>query len=77
MKPNDIARVQYYLRRTFDNNRLAVIPPSRAGGPIEVRIGDEFLGVVHRDEEDDEISYSLHIVILDDDLPAASPIDSE
>ncbi|MCP5364054.1 MAG: DUF3126 family protein [Hyphomicrobiales bacterium] len=74
MKPNEIARVQDYLRKTFDNNRLAVIPPRKPKGPVEVRIGDEFLGVVHRDEDEGEVSYALHIVILDIDLPPASPI---
>jgi len=74
MKPNEIARVQDYLRKTFDNNRLAVIPPRKPNAPIEVRIGDEFLGVVHRDEDEGEVSYALHIVILDIDLPPASPI---
>ena len=71
MKSSDIARVQRYLRKTFDNNRIAVIPPRKAGAPIEVQIGDEFLGVVHRDEDEGEVSYALHIVILEDDLPPA------
>ncbi|HSK39135.1 MAG TPA: DUF3126 family protein, partial [Arenibaculum sp.] len=42
--------------------------------PIEVRIGDEFIGVLHRDEEEGEISYSLLITILEEDLPAAGAV---
>jgi hypothetical protein len=34
-----------------------------------VRAGQEFLGTLHRDEEDGEVSFSPHITILEDDLP--------
>lgn len=73
MTPNEIARVQDYLRRTFANDRIAIDPPAKRGAPIEVRIGDEFIGVLHRDEEEGEVSYALHITILEEDLPPASP----
>lgn len=71
MTPSEIDRVQDYLRRTFSNNRLAVIPPPKPGAPIEVHIGDEFIGVLHRDDEEGEVSYSLLISILEEDLPPA------
>ena len=72
MTPNDIARVQDYLRRTFGNEQLTIDPPTRRNAPVEVRIGEEFIGVLHRDEEDGEVSYALHITILEIDLPPAS-----
>jgi hypothetical protein len=74
MTPNDVARVQDYLRRTFDNDRIAIDLPSKRGAPIEVRVADEFIGVLHRDDEDDDGSWSLVITILDEDLPPASPV---
>ncbi len=74
MTPNEIARVQHYLRRTFGNDRISVDSPARRGGPTEVRIGEEFIGVLHRDEEDNEVSYALHITILEEDLPVVSKI---
>jgi hypothetical protein len=74
MKANDIARVQDYLRRTFGNDQLLLVSPARPGAPVEVHLGDEFLGVLYRDEEDGEISYSLHMTILEMDLPPASPV---
>ena len=74
MKPNDIARVQDYLRKTFGNDRLTVLPPPKKGAPVEVMIGDEFIGVLHRDEDEGEVSYSLVMTILDIDLPPASPV---
>jgi hypothetical protein len=74
MTLNEIARVQEYLRHTFANNRIAIKPPAKPKSPIEVRIGDEFIGVLHRDEDEGEVSYSLNISILEEDLPPAVPI---
>ncbi|MDX6751537.1 DUF3126 family protein [Geminicoccaceae bacterium 1502E] len=74
MTPNEIARVQDYLRRTFANDRIAIDPPAKPTAPVEVRIGDEFIGVLHRDEEEGEVSYALQIMILEEDLPPASPL---
>lgn len=74
MKPNEVARVQDYLRKTFANDRIAIDLPARRGAPVEVRIGDEFIGVLHRDEDEGEVSYALHITILEMDLPPASPV---
>lgn len=71
MTPSEIARVQSFLRRTFTNDRLAVIAPPKPGAPVEVHIGDEFIGVLHRDDEEGEVSYSLLISILEEDLPPA------
>jgi hypothetical protein len=33
-----------------------------------MRIGEEFVGTVHRDEEDGDVSYSIQIVVLAEDL---------
>jgi hypothetical protein len=71
MTPNEIARVQDYLRRLFANDRIAIDPPARRNAPVEVRVGQEFIGVLHRDEEDGEVSYALQMTILAEDLPAA------
>ncbi|MDA0261357.1 MAG: DUF3126 family protein [Proteobacteria bacterium] len=68
MTRNEIARVQAYLRRTFDNNRIAVDVPAKATGTVEIRIGDEFIGVLHRDEDEGEVSYAVNISILEEDL---------
>ena len=74
MTPNEIARVQDYLRRTFGNDRITIVPPPKRGAPIEMLIGDEFIGVVHRDEDEGEVSYNLLITILSEDLPPASAV---
>ncbi len=69
MTPIEIARVEDYLRATFGNPKIRIEPPKKRGAPIEVSIGDEFIGVLHRDEDEGEVSYSLTVSILDEDLP--------
>ncbi len=74
MTPNEIARVEDHLRRTFGNEKISVAPPAKRGQPVEVHVGGEFIGVLHRDEDEGEVSYSLLISILEEDLPPASPV---
>jgi hypothetical protein len=69
MQISEIARVQQYLRTAFDNNRFVVKPPKKEGQPVEVYLGENFVGVLHRDEDEGEVSYSLQIAILEEDLP--------
>jgi hypothetical protein len=73
MNRSDIARVEAYLRKTLGTDLIHIEAPKSGNGPVEVRAGREFLGTVHRDEEDGEVSYSLHLTILEEDLPAAAP----
>jgi len=69
MTANEIARVQSYLRRTLANERIAITPPIRPGAPVEVTVAGEFIGVLYRDEDEGEVSFSLNISILEEDLP--------
>ncbi|HTW70131.1 MAG TPA: DUF3126 family protein [Acetobacteraceae bacterium] len=69
MKPSEIARVEAYLRSTLGSDRIRIEAPKTRGASVEVRAGKEFIGTLHRDDEDGEVSYSLHITILEEDLP--------
>ena len=69
MTAADIARVQAYLRSALGSSRIHIRVPTKHGASIEVMAGDEFLGTLHRDEDDGEVSFSLHITILEEDLP--------
>jgi hypothetical protein len=76
LNKNDIARVQAYLRTTLGNDRIAIDVPKKAGAPVEVRVGEDFIGVIHRDDDEGEVSFSLVVSILEEDLPpvaAAAP----
>jgi hypothetical protein len=69
VKPTDIARVQAYLRKLFGNADIHIDVPKKPGASVEVRIGDEFIGTLHRDDEEGEVSFAFQMVILDEDLP--------
>ncbi|MCK4939595.1 MAG: DUF3126 family protein [Rhodospirillaceae bacterium] len=71
MTPEEIGKVQTYLRKTFGNNRITVQPPTKPDAPIEVSVGEEFIAVLHRDEDEGEVSYSLVMTILDIDIEDA------
>ena len=69
MTPTDIDRVQTYLRRLLGSDRLRIVPPKRANMSVELAVDDEIIGTIHRDTDDGEISYALHITVLEEDLP--------
>jgi hypothetical protein len=68
MTPGEIAKLQAYLRKLFGNEKIRIKPPVKQGAPVEFFIGEEFVGVVHRDDEDGDVSYALQISILEEDL---------
>lgn len=72
MTNSEIGRVQAYLRRLLGTERISVIPPRQAGMSVEVEAGGEVIGTLHRDAEDGEVSYALHLTILEEDLPPAA-----
>ncbi|EHL97799.1 hypothetical protein HMPREF9946_03972 [Acetobacteraceae bacterium AT-5844] len=69
MTPTDIARVQTYLRRLLGSDRVRIVPPARKGLSVEVAVDDEVIGTIHQDNDEGEISYSVHLTILEEDLP--------
>ena len=69
MNDTDIKRVQTYLREKFGNKGITLRDRAQADGSVEVSIDDEFIGVIYRDEEDDEVSFDFQMVILEIDLP--------
>ncbi|MFD1623850.1 DUF3126 family protein [Azospirillum griseum] len=69
MTDTEVARVQAYLRKTLGNTKIVIEPPAKAGQSAEVSIDGEFIGTLHRDVDEGEVSYDLHISILEEDLP--------
>lgn len=68
MTQAELAAVQAHLRRLLGNNRIALSVPPRKNATVELRVGDEFIGTVHRDAEDGDVSYAVQIVVLAEDL---------
>ncbi len=67
VKPDEIKKLDAYFKRTF-NPEVVVKARPRKDDSAEVYLGDEFLGVVFRDDEDGELSYNFSMAILDVDL---------
>ena len=70
----EIARVQDYLRKSLSNNSVIIKPPGKPTAPVEVYIGEEFVGVLYRDEDEGEVSYTLTMSILEEDLPSIADV---
>lgn len=68
MTPNDTTRVQAYLQKKFNNNMIRLVRRPQAPDSVEVTLDGEFIGVVYRDEEDGELSFSFNMCILEEDL---------
>lgn len=68
MKPDEIAKLTKFLRSKFEMPAIAVKKRPQKDDSAEVYIGEEFIGVIFRDEEDGELSYNFSMAILDFDL---------
>ena len=68
MKPDEIVKLTKFFREKFNNSGLSVRVRPQKKDSGEVYIGDEFIGVIYRDEEDGELSYNFSMAILDIDL---------
>ena len=65
---DQIKRLDAYLKRRFDNERIRVVPRARKRDSLEAYVGDEFIGVLFVDDEKGRRSYILEMPILDMDL---------
>ena len=69
MQPQEIIKLEKYLRSTFRLDTIEVRQRPQKDDSAEVYIGDEFIGVLFRDDEDEDLSYSFSMAILEFDLP--------
>jgi len=68
VKSEELSKLSAYFQKTFGNDALAVRARPRKTDSAEVYVGEEFLGVLYRDDEDGDLSYSFSMAILDVDL---------
>ena len=68
MKPEELAKLTTYFRNTFGSPTITVRKRPQKDDSAEVYIGDEFIGVISKDEEEGELSYHFSMAILDIDL---------
>ncbi|MCC0031748.1 MAG: DUF3126 family protein [Hyphomicrobiales bacterium] len=68
MKADELRKLDAFFKKTFMNQALQIKARPRKDDSCELYIGEEFLGIVDRVEEEGEVSYNLAMAILDIDL---------
>ena len=68
MDVQEVKKLDAYLKRLFSNPRIRVVPRPKKDDSAEVYIGEEFIGVLFVDDEDDDKSYNFQMAILETDL---------
>ena len=68
MDRTELAKLERFLRRTFANHSIAVKARPKKNDSAEVYIGEEYIGILHVDDEDGDRSFNFTMAILDLDL---------
>ena len=68
MKREEIVSLESYLQKLFQLQTIEVRQRPNKDDSAEVYIGDEFVGVMFRDDDDGDLSYQFQMAILDIDL---------
>ncbi|WP_075215722.1 DUF3126 family protein [Mongoliimonas terrestris] len=69
MNKDELKKVEIYLKRTLQSPNISVRARPRKTDSAEVYVGEEFVGVLFKDEEDeDDLSYNFQMAILAMDL---------
>jgi hypothetical protein len=68
LNPEEIKKLTRFLRGKFQLANIEVRRRPQKTDSAEVYIGEEFIGVIFRDDEDGELSYNFSMAILDFDL---------
>ena len=68
MDVQEVRKLDAYLKKLFGNARIRVVPRPKKEDSAEVYVGEEFIGVLFVDDEDDERSYNFQMAILGGDL---------
>jgi len=68
MDVQEVRKLEAYMKRLFGNLKLRVVPRPKKDDSAEVYVGEEFIGVLFVDDEDDERCYNFQMAILAADL---------
>ena len=68
MTPAEIKSLENYLRKTFDLDAMEVKKRAKKQDSVEVFVKEEFVGIIYKDDEDNEVTYQFQMAILADDL---------
>jgi hypothetical protein len=64
----EVRKLDAYLKRVFSNPKIRVVPRPKKDDSAEVYIGEEFVGVLFVDDEEDDRSFQFQMAILEEDL---------
>jgi hypothetical protein len=64
----EVKKLDAYLKKLFGNPHIRVVPRPKKDDSAEVYVGEEFIGVLFVDDEDEERSYNFQMAILGSDL---------
>jgi hypothetical protein len=67
VQDQDIQRIEAHLKRTFANQAVSLKKRPKQKDSCEVYVGEEFVGVVYQDEDEDG-SFMFEMAILGEDL---------
>ncbi|MEX6506539.1 DUF3126 family protein [Jiella sp. M17.18] len=68
MKPDEIRKLESYLKKSFKGADLEVRTLPRKADSAEVYLNEEFVGLISKDTDEGETSYHFTMTILDIDL---------
>ena len=68
MTPAEIKSLETYLRKKFDFDEIEIRKRHKKQDSVEVFVREEFIGVIYKDDEDNEVSYQFQMAILEEDL---------
>jgi len=68
LEREEILRLETYMRKLFQLQTIELRQRPSKDDSAEVYIGDEFIGVMFRDDDDGDLSYQFQMAILDYDL---------
>ncbi len=68
MTRDEILKLERYLKQVFRLPELQVRQRPRKEDSAEVYVGEEFIGILFRDDDEGETAYQFQMAILDFDL---------
>ncbi len=68
MTRTEIWRLEKYLRNLFRLDTITLMERQQKDS-VEIHVAGEFIGLIYKNEEDDDVSYDLNMSILEMDLP--------
>ena len=67
MGREEVARLETYLKKKL-NSDLRLVSRKETDDSVEVYLAEEFVAVVYKDTDEGEVSYSLTMTVLTEDL---------